>query len=192
MFKKRHLLLRTTADVERASALLRARTAQGPSSADNVAGVFADTFRTDGRPFRGSVEAGRFRLTRRVRGRRLRVQLEGELRPKEDGSTEIRASMAMPTSAVVGLVGGSAASLVVALTLALQDGPAVLPAALSLALVTAYFLTQRLFDREASASFRELRDAIPEHAGALEPVAEVAAPADGVSASPVPEASREA
>lgn len=178
MFKKRHVLLRTTASVERASALLRAKTAEGPSGADHVVGVVTDTFRTDARPFRGEVGGGRFRLTRRVRGRRMRVQLEGTLLPKDDGSTEVRATMAPPATALVGLVGGSAASLVVAATLALQGGPAALPAGLSAALVGAFFLTQRLFEREVSATFRELRDAVPEHVGALEPVAEIERPAE--------------
>lgn len=191
MLKKRHVLLRTTADVERAAALLRAKTVDGPPGADNVVGITRDTFRTDSRPFRGVVEGGRFRLTRRVRGRRLRVQLEGTLLPKDDGTTEVRASMAPPATTLIGLVGGSAASLLVTLTIALQDGPALLPAALSAGLVGAFFLTQRLFEREVSATFRELRDAVPENAGALEAVSTVEQPAEGDATQAVREQERE-
>jgi hypothetical protein len=191
MLKKRHVLLRTTADVERASALLRAKTVDGPPGADNVVGITRDTFRTDSRPFRGVVEGGRFRLTRRVRGRRLRVQLEGTLLPKDDGTTEVRASMAPPATTLIGLVGGSAASLLVTLTIVLQDGPALLPAALSAGLVGAFFLTQRLFEREVSATFRELRDAVPENAGTLEAVSAVEQPAEGDATQAVREPERE-
>ncbi|MEW5740839.1 MAG: hypothetical protein AB1938_18110 [Myxococcota bacterium] len=169
--KKRHVIFRTTADVERTQALLRGQTAEGPAGADSLVGVLSDTVRTDPRPFRGEVEGGRFKLTRRVRGRRVRVQLEGRLEGKPDGTTEIHASMAPPRTLTLGLYGGTAAGLLVALVLA--AGGALAPAAfLAAALVLGVFLGQRLFDREASSSFRALRDAVPENAGALAPVVE--------------------
>ncbi|MCC6337161.1 MAG: hypothetical protein IT380_24605, partial [Myxococcales bacterium] len=113
--RKRHVVFRTSADVERAQALLRAQTAQGPADADSVVGALKDPLRTDSLPFRGEVAGGRFKLTRRVRGRRVRVQLEGRLEAMPDGSTEIHASMAPPPALTAGLYGGTAAGLLVAL-----------------------------------------------------------------------------
>jgi hypothetical protein len=67
----------------------------------------------------------------------------------------------------------------------------VLPAALSAGLVGAFFLTQRLFEREVSATFRELRDAVPENAGALEAVSAVEQRAEGDATQAVREPERE-
>lgn len=189
MLKRRHILFRTRADAARAKALLEAKTVKGPASAGSPVGALQDTLRTDAAPFRGEVSGAQFKLTRRVRGRRVRVQLEGTLEQKPDGTTEVRASMAPPLAMQLGLYGGSAAGLVVALTMALSGGLVAVPAALVAVLVAAVFLNAKLFDREVSQTFRALREAIPEDPGLLTPVVAVAdeAPAP-VADARVPEA----
>jgi len=174
--KRRHILFRTRADAARAKALLEAQTVKGPASADSPLGALQDTVRKDAAPFRGEVRGAHFKLTRRVRGRRMRVQLEGTLEEKPDGTTEVRASMAPPPAMLAGLYGGTAAGLLVALTMALSGGLVAGPAALVAVLVLAHVLNARLFDREVSQTFRALREAIPEDPGApvLEPVVAVA------------------
>lgn len=175
MLKRRHVIFRTTADATRARALLRAQVKPGRAGAGDVVGALQDTLRTDDAPFRGEVDGAGFGLTRRVRGRRVLVQLEGTLVEKPDGTTEVRASMAPPATLTAGLYGGTLAGVVVALVMALTGGPAVVPAALALALVAGVVIGGRLYEREVSQTFRALRDAIPENAGALAPVAEAQA-----------------
>lgn len=161
MFKTRHLLFRTKAEPAEAQGLLEAKTAPGAPSADDMVGMLKDTVTTDARPFRGRVEGPRFTLTRRVRGRRVRAQLEGELRPLETGGTEVRASIAAPWSLRAGFLGGSLATLTVATVAGVQGGQPWLGLAIAPALALAGWLGDRLFSREQSETFRALRDALP-------------------------------
>lgn len=191
--KRRHILFRTRADAARAKALLEAKTVKGPASAGSPVGALQDTLRTDATPFRGEVSGANFKLTRRVRGRRVRVQLEGTLKEKPDGTTEVRASMAPPLAMQVGLYGGTAAGLAIALTMALSGGLVAGPAVLVVVLALAHLLNARLFDREVSQTFRALREAIPEDGGALlTPVVAVADEANApVADARVPDAAKE-
>jgi hypothetical protein len=147
-------------------------------------GIMKDSFSFDGRPFRGVVEGGRFTLTRRVRGRRVRVQLEGELRPMEQGGTEVRASIAAPLSLRAGFLGGSTAMLAMATVGGVQSGHPWLGLAVAPAIAFAGWLGNRLFTREQFQTFRALRESLPEEPVArLEPVSVAAHEQDAAAAA---------
>lgn len=159
MMKKKHVIFRTAASVEDARKLLRAQTLAGPSSADNLPALMKDTLSRDKTPFRGEVEGNRFRLTRRVRGRRVRIQLDGTLEAKPDGSTEIHAAMSPPPLLMLSLLAGLMTLLIMSGGLALAGGPQWL--LLLLAGLPIAGISSKLYDAETSRTFSALRDAIP-------------------------------
>ncbi|MDP1827432.1 MAG: hypothetical protein Q8L48_29450 [Archangium sp.] len=169
--KKKHVVFRTTASVDEARRLLQAQTLSGSPNADNFAALMKDTLSRDRTPFRGEVEDNRFKVTRRVRGRRVRIQLDGTLEAKPDGSTEIRAAMSPPPTLVLSLIAGLMTLLIMSGGLALSGGPQWL--LLLLAGLPIAGIASKLYDAETSRTFSALRDAIP--AQPMAPVAPISA-----------------
>ena len=170
MLKKKHVIFRTTASVDQARRLLQSQTVAGSPSADNLPALMKDTLSADQTPFRGEIDGTRFKLTRRVRGRRVRIDVEGSLEGKPDGGTELRASMSPPPLLLASVVAGLLTILIMSGGLALSAGPAWL--ALLLAAVPVLGLSSKLYEAETSRTFSALRDAVPEHPpAAIEPIA---------------------
>lgn len=173
MFKKKHVVFHTTAEPLEAERLLAAQTVKASPMPDHPIESMKDTFALDQKPFRGEVGGGSFKLTRRRRGRNVRIAVEGRLEPKQSGGTEIKASMSAPKTLWAGLVGGVMGLAIVAGGAALGDLPAWLPVLFLGAEGAAMFLANRLYERETSKTFSALRDSIPAHAPeAVAPVAE--------------------
>jgi hypothetical protein len=182
VLKKKHIVLHTDAEVDQAQGLLEAQTVKGSAMPDHPLETMKDTFALDKKPFRGEVGAGAFKLTRRRRGRNVRIALEGTLEPKKSGGTEIKASMSAPPTLV--------ASLFVALVMALIAGggaaagalPPWAPLLMLLAGGAGVGLASRMYERETSRTFSALRDAIPAH-----PPQAVAPISDAEAETPVAE-----
>src|SRR5687767_11645802 len=115
MFKKKQVVLHTSAEIDKVVDLLARKTAPGSPSPGHPVEMLKDSVRADDKPFRGVIDAGSFQLTRRVRGRKARVGVTGTLKPKPGGGTEIHATMAPPQAMVVAVYGGFVAMLVTAI-----------------------------------------------------------------------------
>jgi hypothetical protein len=179
-FKKKSVLFHTEASIDQAHGLLESKTLKASAMPDHPVETLKDTVRLDGKPFRGEIGATDFKLTRRRRGRQVRVAVEGKLKAKEQGGTEIQATMSAPKTLVAGLVGGVLGLGVIAAGALLGDLPGWVPLLMLGAEIPAVAIAARLYERETSATFSALRDAIPEHPPqAVAPISnEVAAPAE--------------
>lgn len=176
MFKKKSVLFHTEASIDQAHGLLEARTVKGSPMPDHPIESLKDTLRLDEKPFRGEIGPAEFKLTRRRRGRNVRIRLEGQLRPKPDGGTEIHATMSPPKTLWAGVVGGLTGVAIVAAGALFGDLPVWVPAALALANIPALALAARMYESETSRTFSALRDAIP--ARVPQAVAPVSAPGE--------------
>lgn len=186
MLGKKHVVFRTRAPVDEASRLLRSQTIAGSPSADNLISHLKDTLSADQTPFRGEVAGNRFKLTRRVRGKRVRIEVEGSLEEKPDGSTELKAAMAPPPLLKASLVAALVTVMIMSGGLALSAGPAWL--LLLLAALPVLGVSSRLYELETSRTFSALRDAVPENPmPALAPVSapEAAQPVEAATQSPI-------
>lgn len=186
MLGKKHVVFRTRASVDEASRLLKAQTVAGSPSADNLVSHLKDTLSADQTPFRGEVLGDRFKLTRRVRGKRVRIEVEGSLEGKADGSTELKAAMSPPPLLKASLVAALVTVLIMSGGLALSAGPTWL--LLLLAALPVLGISSRLYEAETSRTFSALRDAVPENPiPALAPVSapEAAQPVDTATRLPI-------
>lgn len=187
MFKKKHFVFHTTADPLDAERLLVGQTVKASPMPDHPIESMKDTFALDKKPFRGEVGGGSFQLTRRRRGRNVRIAVEGRLEPKQSGGTEIKASMSAPKSLWAGLAAGVAALGIIAGGAALGDLPAWVPLLFLGAEGAAMFFANRLYERETSQTFSALRDAIPAQAPeAVAPVSERESEEAAAARAPVP------
>lgn len=164
MLKKKHVVLHTSADVDQAHGLLERQTVKGSAMPDHPLEVLKDTVRLDDKPFRGEIGATDFKLTRRRRGdKTLRVKLEGKLKPKPQGGTEIHATMSAPKTLIAGLVAGLAAVGIIGSGVAMGDMPLWAGAFFLGGEALALGLASWMYERETSRTFSALRDAIPEN-----------------------------
>ena len=176
MLKKKHVVLHTDADLAQAQGMLESQTVRASSMPDHPVETLKDTFSVDQRPFRGEVGAGAFKLTRRRRGRNVRIQLQGTLEPNATGGTDIKASMSAPRTLLAGLIAGMAAVGIIGGGVALGDMPMWAGLFMLAGEGLALTLASKLYKRETSRTFSALRDAIP--ARAPQAVAPVSEPAE--------------
>lgn len=178
MFKKKHVLFHTDAEVDQAHGMLEAQTVKASPMPDHPLESMKDTFSLDKRPFRGEVGAGSFKLTRRRRGRNLRILVEGTLEPKAAGGTEIKATMSAPKTLIAGLFAGMAAVGIIGGGVALSDIPIFAPLLMLFGEGLAIGVGSWMYERETSRAFSALRDAIPAHPPqAVAPISEPTADA---------------
>lgn len=184
MFRKKHVLFHTDASIDQAQRLLAEKTAAGSPNANDFVGMMKDTLGKHETPFRGVVEGSSFRVTRRVRGRRVRIACKGTLAPKPGGGTEIRATMEPPTVLLVSLIGGLLALLGVG-GVALSQGSWAPLLALLASVVPVLWLSSTLYERETSKTFSALRDAVPAHVP--QPIAPITAAQEDAAPTAVAE-----